>query len=114
MFPGYVFLESKDEGILSEELERFGIFFGQKNQLLKVDREAEEFLKRLCGAAHHLEMSRGIIREGSARITEGPLKGMEKQIRRIDRHKRLARVEMMIRPDESYIPAGLEITEKII
>lgn len=114
MFPGYVFLESEDEGILSEELERFGIFFGQKNQLLKVDREAEEFLKRLCGAAYHLEMSRGVLHQGSARITEGPLKGMEKRISRIDRHKRLARVEMRIKPDNHYIQAGLEITEKII
>ena len=39
-------------------------------------------------------MSRGIIREGNAQVTDGPLKGMENRIRRIDRHKRLAKIEI--------------------
>ena len=114
MFPGYVFLESEDEEILSEELEGCGLTFRERQSLFRIGNKEEEFLKRLCGAAHHLEMSRGVLHQGSARITEGPLKGMEKRISRIDRHKRLARVEMTIKPDNHYIQAGLEITEKII
>ncbi len=114
MFPGYVFLESEDREVLSEKLESCGLTFRGRQSLFQVGRKEEEFLKRLCGAAHHLAMSRGVLHQGSPRITEGPLKGMEKRISRIDRHKRLARVEMMIRPDNHYIQAGLEITEKII
>lgn len=113
LFPGYVFLESKNEEIISEELERSSIAFGKKNHLLRMSLEEEEFLKGLCGVKHHLEMSRGIIRKGSTLITEGPLKGIEKRISRIDRHKRLARIEIRMKPDYRYIPAGLEITEKI-
>ncbi len=114
MFPGYVFLESEDKKFLLEELERCGAIFGRKTQLFQVSWEEEEFLKRLCGVSHHLEMSRGIMKKGNARITDGPLKGMEERISRIDRHKRLARVEMMSKPDSRCITAGLEITEKVI
>jgi len=114
MFPGYVFLESEGEKFLLEELERCGAILRPKAQLFQVNREEEEFLKRLCGVSHHLEMSRGIIKKGNTWITEGPLKGMEERISRIDRHKRLARVEMMMKPDYRYITAGLEITEKVI
>ncbi len=114
MFPGYVFLESEDEEILSEELKSCGLSLREKNRLFRVGHKEEEFLKRLCGTAHHLKMSRGIIYHGNALITEGPLKGIEKHISRIDRHKRLARIEIIIKPDDRYIPAGLEITEKVI
>ena len=83
MFPGYVFLESEDEEILSEELKSCGLSLREKNRLFRVGHKEEEFLKRLCGTAHHLKMSRGIIYHGNALITEGPLKGIEKHISRM-------------------------------
>lgn len=108
LFPGYIFLESEDRAILSEWLGECGIL----ERMIQVGRKEEKFLKELCGEAHNLKMSRGIIWKGNTRITEGPLKGREKQICGIDRHKRIARVEIRMEPDYYYIPAGLEITEK--
>ena len=35
-------------------------------------------------------MSTGYIKDGTTYVTQGPLQGREKFIRRIDRHKRLA------------------------
>ena len=73
-------------------------------------------------------MSHGVIKDGITRITEGPLKGMEQRIGRIDRHKRLAKLLLTVNRDQRrgkkqdpqeigeqdfrYITAGLEITEK--
>lgn len=114
LFPSYVFLESSHEETLFRKIQECNCIAGQKNQLDKVGYEEERFLKRLCGEGRHLKMSRGIIRKGTTKITEGPLKGMENRIRRIDRHKRLARVETALRPDGHFILAGLEITEKIV
>ena len=114
LFPSYVFLDSENEELLLEEFRKSTVTAGRKKCMFSIGREEEEFLKKLCGESHHLNMSRGVIRKGSTQIMEGPLKGMESRIRRIDRHKRLARVEIMMRRGCHTFPAGLEITEKTL
>ncbi len=113
LFPANVFLESANEDILSKELGKCNITV-KKNPLVRMNQEEEQFLRTLCGRKHHLEISKGIIYKGIAHITEGPLKGMESRICKIDRHKRLARIMTTTRQDDSSILAGLEITEKNI
>ncbi len=114
LFPAHVFLESENEKILLKELRKCGVTAKQGNRLIQMDNEEEQFLKILCGKEHHLQMSRGIICKGVTHITEGPLKGMENRICKIDRHKRLARITMTMRQDCTLLHAGLEITEKVI
>ncbi len=97
IFPDYVFLESEDGERLAKELEQYQEFltiFWEKDALIPVQREEEQFLQGLCGQAHHFGMSKGYIRGGRTYVTEGPLQGKERLIRRIDRHKRIASLEM--------------------
>lgn len=75
--------------------------------------EQENFLRGFLGEKQHLHMSRGHIREGQTYITEGPLRGKEKMIRKIDRHKRLARLELPVADGIQTLYAGLEIFSKI-
>lgn len=114
LFPGNIFLESNDEEIPSEEIEKWIGIVWQKFSLIRLGKREEDFLKKLCKDEHHLEMSKGVICKGNTQITEGPLKGLENRIDRIDRHKRLARVDIAGNPGCCYITAGLEITEKIV
>lgn len=132
MFPGHIFLESENEEFLSEELGKYSDTVEYQKHLIRMSQEKEMFLKRLCKEEFHLKMSKGIICKGNTQITEGPLKGLENRICRIDRHKRLAKIEMIRKPDEvrpygkkvgiegkslsdvCYVTAGLEITEKIV
>lgn len=96
MFPDYVFLETEDIQRLSEELEPYREFvqvLEGSDMLWRVCPQEERFLRRLCGNGHHLSMSRGYIMDGRTYVTRGPLKGLERQIRKIDRHKRIARIE---------------------
>ena len=78
-----------------------------------MDEETEAFLRRLGGTDHYVPMSRGIIRDGVTIVTEGPLVGNEARIRKIDRHRRLAKIEG---PSELWqnegFWTGLEITSK--
>ena len=74
---------------------------------------AGKFSQRISGRKQHLHMSRGHIREGQTYITEGPLRGKEKMIRKIDRHKRLARLELPVADGIQTLYAGLEIFSKI-
>lgn len=114
MFPEYVFLESEDKEQLSKELEQYQNFLtilGGGNLLVPVHKEEEQFLRRLCGRTHHSMMSKGYIRNGYTYVTEGPLQGKEKLIRKIDRHKRIAKLEM---PGTfRNINVGLEIYKKV-
>ena len=117
LFPGMVFLESQDGELLRSELEchpEICQAFGLKNgsALCAVDPETEGFLKGLCGASHHFRMSRGYIRDGQTVVTEGPLRGKESLIRKIDRHKRIASVEMASLGRFRKMQVGLEIVSK--
>lgn len=74
--------------------------------------EQEKLLQSFLGKENHMKMSAGYIKDGTAFITQGPLQGKEKMIRKIDRHKRLARLEIPIGDKFREICAGLEITSK--
>ena len=45
-------------------------------------------------------------------ITEGPLKGMEGMIKKIDRHRRTAAIEIEMFDRKVLMNVGLEIVEK--
>lgn len=121
MFPDYVFLETDDIQQLSDELEPYREFvhvLEGSDMLWRVCPQEETFLRQLCGKAHHLSMSRGYIMDGRTYVTRGPLKGLERQIRKIDRHKRIARIEAPEVSGEDAsdlrlpVVAGLEIVSK--
>ncbi len=124
LFPAHIFFESEDRKALTEELRRCPILNDIENELFVIRREEEMLLKELCDESGNLRMSEGIIREGIPQIVKGPLKGMESRIRKIDRHKRLAKVDAAIDTTEMEytgskwsfrcIPAGLEIKEKTV
>lgn len=131
LFPSYVFLESENERLLTEEFREFQsqLFSKKIGGLVRINSNAEKSLKYLYGDEYHMEMSRGVIREGSAQILSGPLRGMEQRICRIDRHRRLAKLSLGANrnrngkklddgrrqgPDLEYITAGLEITYKSV
>ena len=142
LFPFCVFLESDNEVLLFEEFNRLpfdefpendlgGYGIAKKGSgLVQINSEEETFLKFLYKEQHHLEMSQGVIRNGFAQIIAGPLIGMEQRISKIDRHKRLAKLTLTAKRNQScgdrkerreiweqnlgYIMAGLEITEKTV
>lgn len=115
LFPGYVFLESNMPKKLISCMENHPYIcagLDSETELMVLKPEEEELLKQLCGPEHHLAMSRGVIREGITYVTEGPLMGRENMIRKIDRHKRIARLGAGVSNHEKEIKAGLEIILK--
>lgn len=115
LFPEYVFLESQEEASLSKALERFRTVvhvLEDADKLSSVCPGEEEMLKTLCSSSHEIKLSRGYIRGSETHVTEGPLQGYEKLIKKIDRHRRLAWLELPILGDARRVKAGLEIYEK--
>ena len=57
-------------------------------------------------------MSYGVICDGSLKIQEGVLRGLEGRVKKIDRHKRKGYIAMRLGDEEKMAEIGLEITEK--
>ena len=59
-----------------------------------------------------MSLSKGHIRQGQTCVTQGTLQGKEDLIRKIDRHKRLARLEAPAGEGTQTLYVGLEIISK--
>lgn len=83
-------------------------------EFIPLKKEEVEFLTAIGSEEHLTGMSKGYIAGDRIIITEGPMKEMAGQIRFIDRHKRLAVVQMEMFGRKMDIRLGLEIVKKII
>ena len=108
LLPGCIFLSGKDVTALGQR---------RREDDRAVDKISltpweSPFLKEMCQEGNLIHMSRGIIRDRKVEISEGPLKGREGLIRKIDRHKRLADIEVPFGDKKKQVTVGLEIYEK--
>lgn len=93
MFPGYVFLVTTDRVALAEQLELLvpaARLVGAGDAVATLDDEEVAFVRDFGGARRVVEMSRGSIVDGRLVVREGPLAGREQLVAKIDRHKRIA------------------------
>lgn len=115
LFPGYIF-------IISEEVEALYLALKQIPQLTKLLGVGEKWtpmseediaiIETLSGKERLVKYSEGYIVGSKVTVTSGPLMGMEAMIRKIDRHKRMAWMEIEIFGRKTEIQAGLEIIRK--
>lgn len=74
--------------------------------------EEIDLLLRMGSDSQLVEMSSGIIENDRVQVLSGPLKGMEGSIRKIDRHKRMAYLEVEMFGRTVEMKVGLEIVSK--
>ncbi|MDR0949807.1 MAG: antiterminator LoaP [Lachnospiraceae bacterium] len=121
MFPSYIFLESScDNNEFYDLTRRFIRHFENPLKLLKYGKSSEmimreqekAFLMSLYNEEKCLLASVGFIIGDHIIITDGPLMGRESIIRKIDRSRKRAtiEIEMMGRTIKVYV--GLDILEK--
>lgn len=110
LLPGYIFLSGEMENIGEMDADMEG---RRKSKLSLIPCEAP-FWKTWCAKDNLIAMSRGIIKDGNLVVTSGPLMGYERLIRRIDRHKRTAEMEVSLAGEETRVTVGLEIYQKQI
>lgn len=138
MYPGYIFMEADEEEAKAERQEDFQKVFGTSTghtftDLICLDLKAVPRLTKMLGTGSTVvpleesevkriksfigegdvaEMSIGAIEGDKVRISEGALKGQEALIKKIDRHKRTAKVETTFIGEKRLIEVGLEIISK--
>lgn len=115
LFPGYVFVVTDKLDKLYQNLKSIiGLtkLLGTGREIVPLTEEEERFLKKFGGGEQVVVMSEGIIEQSQVKVTSGPLMGMEGYIRKIDRHKRKAWLEMELFGRKQMVQVGLEIVAK--
>lgn len=115
IFPGYVFLET--DSILD-------FFFQTRNSphlirflrddchFLEVKREEIKPILLLIDSDGIIELSKAFIEDDVVKIKEGPLRGMEGVIKKIDKRKGRAKVSFILNECHILIDLGIEILNK--
>ena len=117
LLPGYVFVQTRCPETVLERLRAAPVFArllgaeGEKFMPLSADEVA--WLTRYADLDEHVvKMSSGVIEGDRVIVLRGPLKGHEFEIKKIDRHKRLAFLEMHMFGRTKIVKVGLEIVSK--
>ena len=120
-FPNYVFIESHAPSSAFKGA-AFGLLYSIKEvySILKYDGKDDitlqenerEFLQRLLGTDDCIRVSSGDIIDGKLKIASGALMGMENAVKKIDRHKMTAELEITIMGKTQRMPVPLEIKTK--
>lgn len=117
LFPGYVFVVTEDMEKLHESL-KFVIgltrLIGTGREIVPISEEERQFLLDFGGEKQMVPVSVGIIENSVTKILSGSLKGKEGLIRKIDRHKRKAWLEVEMFGRKQEIQVGLEIVAKTV
>ena len=121
-FPGYIFIESDcnelefliDVSHLIEQINEAYYFlnYGSKPQI-KMVKEEQLSLQKLMGMDHCIDDSIGFIENDKIIITSGALEGLESSIKKVNRHRREALLEINIMGDIRQIKVALDIVKKI-
>lgn len=116
LFKGYVFMISDYVDELYNELKKIPDLtkmIGKKKEIIYPLPEQEVcFLQKFSDDVHLIDMSYGFIQGDQVTITNGPLMGKEGSIKKIDRHKRIAYIEVEFLNQISTVKIGLEIISK--
>ena len=116
LFPGYVFFISDNAEELFLQLKKVPAMtkmLGTGDEIVALTPQEIEFILRFCGEDDIVGMSEGIIENDQVHILSGPLIGLEGYIRKIDRHKRKAWLELEMFGRMQRVEVGLEILHKV-
>lgn len=113
LFPGYVIVVTDDIDALEAELRKVPAFtklLASGDAFLPLSPEEIDWIAAFTEHGDRvIEMSEGIIEGDQVRITKGPLRHHEAWIKKINRHKRLAylEIEMFGRTLEAKVGLGI-------
>lgn len=116
MFPGYIFLVAEWVEELFYRLKKvpeLTKILGDGREFIPIKDEEKALLQQMGNEEHVTEMSVGYIAGERVVILFGPMKGIEGKIHKIDRHKRVAVLEVGMFGGYVDVRVGLEIVKRL-
>ena len=116
MFPGYIFINTEHIDELYEELKKVPKLtkvLSADHIITPVLRKEEDFIRRITNTNHVAEVSVGYIEGARLIIEQGPMVGMEGYVKKIDRHRRQAVLELEMFGSMTEVTMGLEVLRKV-
>lgn len=114
--PGYLYVETSDVEKLALQLSRVPAFtklLGNNEVFIPLNDDEVAWLNAFTGNdCRVIEMSEGIVEGSKVVVLRGPLMGHEAEIKRVDRHRRTAELEICMFGRVKTIRLGLEIISK--
>lgn len=119
LLPSYAFIESK----VSEKMfmGKMSVLLHSSSDILRLLRYSEseiamkesekQMLLSLCNENYYIETSSVVIEGDKVKIIHGLLKGLESIVRKVDRHKRLAWIDLEFIGEVRLICVLLEIIQ---
>lgn len=121
LFPGYVFVDTNTPDLFRVELNKvdvmtkllLGFNDSGDRQFVPLSDDEKTLISAFVGGEDYvLKMSEGIIEGDQIRILKDPLQGYEALVKKIDRHKRIAFIDLEILGRVKTVKVGLEIVQK--
>ena len=116
LLPGYIFVITDQPGKLREALRsvpKFTRLLGNNDVFTPLDDQEVAFINAFTKPDHRVvECSSGVMEGDEIVILNGPLMNQTGLIKKLDRHKRLAYLEIEILGRVKTVKVGLEIVRK--
>ncbi len=121
LFPGYLFIESmlpsqqfmkEINTVINKCSDIIGILKYSDTEISMKESEKNMMIS-LCNNEHCIEASYGVIEGDKIHIMDGPLKGLGSYVKKVNRHRREAVIEIEIMGDVRLVAVALEVVEKV-
>lgn len=111
LFPGYLFVDTEKIESVIEGLKKFRQYtkvLREGKMVSPITVQEQQFLSIMMDQQHLVRYSEGFLIGEKVCITTGPLKNFEGYIRTVDRHRRVAKLEIPIfgRPTPTEVGFG--------
>lgn len=112
MFPGYLFVvtDHLEQLILTlDKIPKLTKVLGCERMPIPLSEEAVGLLQQMLNGEYLAEISEGIIVGERLEIQSGSMKGMEGFVKKVDRHKRMAWLEVKLFGRLVEVMLGVEV-----
>lgn len=115
MFPSYVFVvtnQVEELFLACKTIPKLTKILGTGSVPVALEASEVKLLKGVLNQEHLVEISTGILVGTTLKIESGPMKGLEGLVKRIDRHKRIAVLDVEMFGRKVEMTMGVEVVEK--
>lgn len=118
LFPGYLFVDTDEKNIDQliqglSEIPRMTKVLRDGETIAPITKEEQAYLMDMLDEEDVFRVSTGLMIGDEIWITEGPLRDYRGKIQRIDRHRRIADLQINLFGRQTPVQVGLEVVQKV-